>query len=133
MLHAIRIKTDIKQMDNPPARPTPEPPSIPGVLPDRVGEVMNDLQERLPEQAEPIHEIAEHEDVNGNIIPAHTRGLYRFAETDNKAEIIDKLEKKLLDIEWYRIEYHSCGHDGNNSPCGNWQSEIEQGNIPDNV
>ena len=135
MPHAIRITTDVNQKENPSTVPKPEPPALKDVLPERLDLVKEKLTEQLPEQARPMQEVAEHEDEQGNIIPAHMKGLYRFDEKDDKRVCLDEVEKKLADVKWYRVEYHKCRHsaDGNNAPCDSWEVDAEEGDIPSNV
>ena len=136
MTHAFEILTATEQMENPPRVPTPEPPTIPSVVPERIREVFDGLQEVLPEQSMPMRLIEEHEE-EGVIIPAHMRGLYRASTTDTKEKCIEDIEEKLEDLEWYKIRYHQCRHDvegkGRNKPCDPWQIEKEKGEVPKEI
>jgi len=43
----------------------------------------------------------------------------RFLQNDTKSNVLQKFEDKLQNkVDWYRVAYHSCGHDGDSGgPC----------------
>ena len=51
----------------------------------------------------------------------YARGDYRFVQEETVDELLDDLEDCLQDFQdglWYRLAYHACDHDGDEStPC----------------
>ena len=118
MPHYFGIKTAAKQMDDPPHIPKPEPPKLPEAVKGRLDKVVESLGEVLPGQSMPMRLIEEHEDLEGKTIQAHMRGVYRFDEKNTKEACQKEIEDKLVDMEWYEIEYHKCNHsEKGNQPC----------------
>lgn len=62
----------------------------------------------------------------------------RFLQEDTKDNLLQKFTDKVKDkIAWYRVGYHECSHDkDNSSPC-EWQDKVEWTDkdvtIPDGV
>jgi hypothetical protein len=70
------------------------------------------------------HELNEYRDIDGNLI-CHQMSI-RFEQTDTKANLLQKLTDKLENkVDWYRVGYHACDHDEeNSSPCS-WDDVVE--------
>lgn len=52
-------------------------------------------------------------------------GDFRFEWTDDKTTLLDNCEATLQDhVDWYRLGYHECTHDGDGAPCG-WDDKVE--------
>ena len=51
----------------------------------------------------------------------YARGDYRFVQEETADELLNNLEDRLQDFQdglWYRLAYHACDHDGDEStPC----------------
>lgn len=66
----------------------------------------------------------------------YVRGDYRFIQNGPAMTLLDRLEDRLQSFQgglWYRIGYHACDHDeDNSSPCS-WEATRENGDIPDDI
>lgn len=55
----------------------------------------------------------------------YLRGDFRFKWSDDKTILLDDLETTLQsDVDWYRVGYHQCTHDGSGGGC-NWDDKRE--------
>lgn len=70
------------------------------------------------------HTLQEYRDIDGTLL-GHFMPI-RFEQTDTKANILQKLTDKLKDkTAWYRVGYHTCGHDeSDGGPCS-WDDAVE--------
>lgn len=132
--HAVRFKCSTAQSDNPDVVPSPEPPELENVLPDRVKDnVLGKLDEVLPEQAQPFRKLNTDMDGSGT---EYLQGTRRVDGAHDKATVIDEFEKgAVVDAEWYRGEWHECDHDEpveNRTGCS-WTTEREGGSVPSEV
>lgn len=128
MAHAFRIKTGKNQQDSPDHVPKPQPPSLPGVLPDRVKEhIKYNFNPVLEGQETPMRKTG-----GGSLsnVPEHVSGTYRFKDSDDKKSLLDSIESKVTaDAEWYMVESHECDHDqpdGERTGCGGWKVERQR-------
>jgi hypothetical protein len=71
---------------------------------------------------------------------AYLRGDYRFIQDGDKTTLLDDLGARLQNFQgglWYRVGYHACDHDEQQSTPCSWtdaQSEVrENGNIPSDI
>lgn len=49
----------------------------------------------------------------------------RFLETDTKSNLLQKFEDKLTNkVDWYRVGFHSCTHDGTGGAC-DWDDAVD--------
>lgn len=131
--HAIILVSGVDQRTDPPTVPTPEPPSLPDVVPGRIQEnVLANFNEVLDGQNYP----ATHLRADGSLgQPEHLRALHRFDASEGKTALLDAFEDGVAaDIEWYELRYHECDHDrppGDRTGCGGWNVERSYGTIPD--
>lgn len=132
-LHAVRWKMSPVQADNPSRVPSPEPPSLPEVVPDRVQQNLTDkFSERLPGQAQETGRRNTEIDWSGT---EYLSGMRRFDDADDLEAVLDAVEKDVVaDAEWYVIEIHVCDHDEEDrSGCGGWIEERTSGSVPEEV
>lgn len=62
----------------------------------------------------------------------HSTGCWRFAWHEDATVLLDDLETDLQsEVDWYRIKYHSCSHDGETGDCA-WDESMERnyGTVP---
>jgi len=79
------------------------------------------------------HELTPVDDPLTNA-PIHFRGDVRFEASDDKSSLLTQIETDLSGIApWYRIGYHSCSHDEENSHTCSWDDTVEFGAVPNGV
>lgn len=131
-VHAVKVLSAPEQRDNPQTVPTPGPPTIPSVTPDRVADALSNHTEAVPGQAEPAEEMSRtYDDVT------YMKAVHRVTEDSTKTDVLDDIEAKLADIKWYKILYHQCDHDAedmaSDGGCSGWTVEREYGEIPPGI
>jgi hypothetical protein len=144
-LHAVEIVCSPQQEDHPNNVPRPEPPELPNVVPERVEQNVKSKFEAVSDgQESPMSKAGGREFDNR---PEHVRGRYRFSDAEDKAAVLDALERDVVaDAKWYEIRFHVCDHDGEEtigSGCGyidengdkifGWKTERSKGSVPDEV
>lgn len=153
-VHSVKISVSNSQETSPSTEPSPGPPDwTSSMLKDRVNEnVFNDLNEVLPGQASSPSKRNTSIDGTGT---DYIGMIYRVDSIHSKTDVLDKFEQNVVtDGKWYRIEYHTCTHDGDTrtvektrtladgttetyteevKSCGNWGKEREKGIVPDGV
>lgn len=72
------------------------------------------------------HELTEHNTALDGSGTTYYAVDVRFTEDDTKANLTQKFSDKLDNkVGWYRLGYHSCGHDSSNGgPCS-WDDRTE--------
>jgi len=66
--------------------------------------------------------------------PTHFRGDVRFESSNDKSSVLTQIETDLSGIApWYRIGYHSCSHDEENSHTCSWDDTVEFGAVPSGI
>ena len=66
--------------------------------------------------------------------PAHYRGDFTFAWSEDKSIIMDQLWGYLTAYcSWARLQYHVCDHDEENRGGCAWQETNEHGTIPEEI
>lgn len=129
MVHAFEIRCATTQRANPPRVPTPGPPTIPTVQPERVANALAPFRELMTQQRELIA-ISPMQDG----LQEHLHGLYRVVGTANADEVASALEQSMIDLAWYRIRHHECYHDETPTrPCGSWVIVREFGSVPEGL
>ena len=130
MAHSFRIVASCTADSNADYVPSPQPPELPNVVPDRVEQnVKSKFEAVLPDQETPLSEVTDPE--TGL---TYCSGRYRFDEIDKKSDILAEIEKEVVnDCEWYRIEFHECTHDKGGGACDYDQVVSEKGTVPDEV
>lgn len=66
----------------------------------------------------------------------YLQGDYRFIQSEPVDDLLSDLEARLADFQgglWYRLGYHACDHDEDQStPCA-WDERREGGSVPDAI
>jgi len=94
-VHAVQFVMADTQEDNPDTVPSPGPPTIPSVAPDRVSDAISGFSEVFPGESMAATHVT-----NIQEAPDHIRGLNRFDQADDKAQLLDALEAKMVDLQW---------------------------------
>lgn len=67
---------------------------------------------------------------------AYLRGDYHFIQNEPTDDLLSDLEARLSGFQgglWYRLAYHECDHDEEQStPCA-WEQTRESGDIPPDI
>jgi hypothetical protein len=134
-VHAILVLSSDTQATNPDLVPEPAPPPFSDVISDRMEQhVLGTFAEALPEQAQP-EGLVEADELSG--APAHVKGLRRFKDGEDKAALLDAIEREVVaDAEWAALYSHTCDHDlppDMRSGCDGWTAERAHGTVPDEV
>jgi len=118
-VHAVLIKTA--------TTPTPD-------LVNDVRAAHASLPEALPDQAREFDTVPSTPE---EVAPEHEAGLYRYAESEAKATILDDLEGAIPAVTaWYGLWHHACEHDlpgDMRSGCPDWSVERASGSVPTEV
>jgi len=134
-VHAILVLNSEAQVSNPEHVPTPEAPSLPTVVPDRVKQhVLGTFEEVAAEQAVAERHLSKDPLLNR---PAHVKSVRRFNESEDKRALLDTIEQNVVaDALWYGIYYHECEVDLPGSMatgCPEWTPERGRGTVPQEV
>lgn len=120
MATAILFRTATTQANNPDVTPTPEPPDLVDVMPDRVVNNIDGTFARLDSPNEISTKIRSSYDGR---FPDHIYAVYRY-ESDDVDTIVDDFVNKVVgDADWYAVvPYHgdtptdSVPYDGDELP-----------------
>lgn len=133
MAWMIRFKATVADSGNPNFNPSPEPPELPDVVPDRVREnVLGKFEEvvrgqaRKPRLMKPDHATTFSEE--------YIQGDFYFSDSEDLDDLIDAIERDVVgDAEAYRIEPYESTHDQpDGGRCTLLEDKVvEHGDIPD--
>lgn len=72
------------------------------------------------------HTLSEHNTEYGGSGATYYAVDVRFTQDDTKSNLLQKLADKIKQkVDWYRVGYHMCEHDGNTTSSCSWDDKVE--------
>lgn len=128
MAHSYKIICSTTEDSTVDYVPSPEPPELANVVPDRVEDNVKSKYNAVCQNEESPFSLQEDDDGL-----QYLDGRYRFCdENDGKETICGVIENEVLnDAEWYVVKHHSCDHDkDDNVGCGDDVEICKKGDVP---